>query len=165
MSKVEDKKVVFIHYTLTNDEGEVLDKSEGDDPLFYLHGYDNIVPGLERELTGMEVGDKKKVTVAPEDGYGEIAGPGEQEFGLDAFPPDVNLEPGMDFHAQLEDGAFITFWVTRVTDTAVFMDTNHPLAGSTLHFDVEVTRIRDAVPVEIDHGHPHGPEGDVAHHH
>ncbi len=162
--KVEADKVVFINYTLKNGAGEVLDDSEGD-PLFYLHGHGNIVPGLEREIDGLAVGDKKSVVVPPAEGYGEVQPPGEQEFPKDTFPDGIDVEVGMVFHTELPNGELVPFFVTKVEGDSVWMDNNHPLAGEHLHFDIEVTRIRDAKDDELAHGHPHGPEGDVGHHH
>jgi len=162
---IESDKVVFIHYTLTDDQGEVLDSSEGGEPLFYLHGAQNIVEGLEEALTGKEVGDSLSVEVPPEKGYGERVEPGEQEFERSVFPQDVEIEEGMPFHAELPSGQMVAFWVTRVEGDKVYMDPNHPLAGENLNFDVEVVRVRDAREEELAHGHPHGPEGDAGHHH
>ena len=161
---IQADKVVFINYTLKNGAGEVLDDSEGD-PLFYLHGHQNIVPGLESQLDGLAIGDTKTVEVAPADGYGEVQPPGEQEFPKDTFPDGIEVEEGMVFHAELPGGNMVPFFVTRVEGDTVWMDNNHPLAGETLFFDVEVVRIRDAHEEEIAHGHPHGPEGASGHHH
>ncbi|QED29163.1 peptidylprolyl isomerase [Microvenator marinus] len=161
---VENGKVVFIHFTLTNQEGEELDSTHGDEPLFYLHGADNIVPGLEQALEGKQVGDKVQAVVAPEDGYGERSEAPPQRVSKDEFPDDMEVLPGMPLHAETDDG-FITVWVTDVTADWVEIDTNHPLAGETLHFDVEIVRVRDAHKDELEHGHPHGPEGTEGHHH
>jgi FKBP-type peptidyl-prolyl cis-trans isomerase SlyD len=161
---VADNKVVLFHYTLTNDAGDVLDTSEGDEPLAYLQGAGNIVPGLERQMAGRSVGDKFEAVVPPEEGYGVLEGPGPQPLSRGAFPPGVEIEEGMPFMAETEQGMPITLWVTRVEKTQVFVDTNHPLAGETLHFQVEITHIRDANAVELAHGHPHGAHGDEDHH-
>lgn len=162
---IESGKVVFINYTLKNDAGEVLDTSEGGDPLFYLHGAQNIVEGLEEELSGKKVGDSLSVSIPPEKGYGTRVEPGVQEFERTIFPPNVELEVGMPFHAELPDGRMVAFWVQKIEEDKVYMDPNHPLAGETLNFDVEVVRVRDANDEEKEHGHPHGPEGDAGHHH
>ena len=157
--------VATIHYTLKNAEGEVLDTSDGADPLFYLHGGGNIVPGLEEELTGKSVGDKMSVVVPPEKGYGVRGGPGPQPVERSAFPPEVELEAGMQFHAEAPDGSPLTLWISAVEGDQVLVDANHPLAGVTLHFDIEVTGIRSATEDELAHGHPHGPDGTAGHHH
>jgi FKBP-type peptidyl-prolyl cis-trans isomerase SlyD len=155
-------KVVGFHYTLTNDHGEVLDSSAGSTPLMYLHGSGNIVPGLEDALVGRGPGDNLKVVVQPEDGYGEKHGPGPQPVPRDAFPAGMAVEPGMQFAVEGPDGNPIPVWVTSVEDNAVHIDVNHPLAGSRLHFEVDVVSIRDATDAEREHGHPHGAGG---HHH
>jgi len=162
---ISDGNVVLFHYTLKNGEGETLDSSEGADPLFYLHGAGNIVPGLEEELTGKSVGDKMSVVVPPEKGYGVRGGPGPQPVDRAAFPAEVTLEVGMQFHAEAPDGSPLTLWISAIEGDQVMVDANHPLAGVTLHFDIEVTGIRSATDDELAHGHPHGPDGTAGHHH
>jgi FKBP-type peptidyl-prolyl cis-trans isomerase SlyD len=148
--------VVSMHYTLTNDAGEVLDSSQGQDPLVYLHGVGNIIPGLEDALAGKTSGAKVKASIAPEDGYGI-----RQEEMIQAIPRDMfsaeDIQPGMVFQAE---GHMLT--VVSVTDAEVTVDGNHPLAGQTLHFDVEIVEVRDATAEELEHGHVHGAGG---HHH
>jgi FKBP-type peptidyl-prolyl cis-trans isomerase SlyD len=158
-------KVVTIHYTLRDDAGAILDSSRDSDPLDYLHGHGGIVPGLERAMEGKAVGETVKVTVPPKDGYGEPSGPGPRQVPRDAFPGDVELEKGMQFFAPGPKGRPVPVWVTDVHADHVHIDTNHPLAGATLHFDVEVVAIRDATQDELAHGHPHGPDGHGHHHH
>jgi len=155
-------KVVGLHYTLRDEEGSLIDRSDGGEPLFYLHGAENIVPGLESALQGHVVGDKLSVKVAPADGYGERQGPGPQSVPRDAFPADAEIEEGMPFSVENEDGEEIDLWITSVGESEVQVDVNHPLAGVTLCFDVEIESIRDATVEEQVHGHPHGPGG---HHH
>jgi len=162
---VSEGKVVLFHYTLKNDDGEVLDTSDGGDPLFYLHGAGNIVVGLEEELAGRTAGDKLSATVPAEKGYGVKMGPGPQPVDRSAFPEGVELEVGMQFHAEAPDGSPLTLWVTGLKGDTVLVDANHPLAGVTLHFDIEVASIRDATEEELSHGHPHGPDGTAGHHH
>lgn len=154
-------KIVTMHYTLTADDGNVLDSSSGGEPLSYLHGHGNIVPGLENALEGAETGFKSRVTVEPEDGYGArreemvIAAPRDQ------FDPAMDLKPGLQVVANGPQGQII-FTVREVGDEEVTLDGNHPLAGQRLHFDVEVTDVRAASAEELSHGHVHGPGG---HHH
>jgi FKBP-type peptidyl-prolyl cis-trans isomerase SlyD len=155
-------KVVALHYTLRDDAGTVLDQSSTGDPLYYLHGAENIVPGLENALEGKQPGDKLEVEVSPEDGYGPKVGPGPQAVPREAFPEDAEIEEGMPFSVENEDGEEIDLWVSRVDGDQVFVDMNHPLAGMTLHFQVEVVSVREATLEEQSHGHPHGPGG---HHH
>lgn len=152
-------QVVSIHYTLTNDEGEVLDTSRGGEPLAYLHGAGNIVPGLEAALEGRKAGDQLQVTVAPEDGYGDAEEDGVQVAQREDFPADAELEVGMHFIAENEDGEEVPVWIRDIEGDDVTLDFNHPLAGVTLHFDVEVAGVRIATADEVAHGHPHGPGG------
>lgn len=149
-------KVVTLHYTLKNDGGKVIDTSRGHDPLEYLHGAGEIVPGLERALTGKKVGQKVAVVVAPEDGYGPRDPAGKQEFPRDDFPDDLAIEPGMQLVVEDEDGEEIPCWVLAADARKVTLDLNHPLAGERLHFDVEVMGVRAATDEEKDHGHAHG---------
>ncbi|MDQ3036319.1 MAG: peptidylprolyl isomerase [Myxococcota bacterium] len=162
-STIAADKVVGIHYTLKNAAGEVVDSSSGSDPLFYLHGHDNIVPGLERKLTGRNVGEKLEVVVQPADGYGERDTRGEQQVPREAFPADVSLEEGMQLALRDPSGAVVPLWINKVENDLVHVDLNHPLAGEVLTFDVEVVSVREPTPEELEHGHPHGPDGE--HHH
>jgi FKBP-type peptidyl-prolyl cis-trans isomerase SlyD len=162
---VADDKVVIFHYTLTNDDGDQIDSSAGSDPLPYLHGAGNIVPGLEKEMTGKTIGDSFEVRVAPEEGYGQPSGNGPTPIPRETFPPQMDLQPGMPFPAELEDGSHITLWIVQVGDDQVLVDMDHPLAGEHLNFQIEIVGIRDAKDEEIAHGHPHGISGDEGHHH
>lgn len=161
---VADGKVVVFHYTLRNETGEVLDSSSGQEPLASLQGAGNIVAGLERELAGRTVGERLEVAVPPADGYGEVTGPGPQPVDRAAFPDDLEIQPGMPVIAQGPDGGQFTLWVTEVNDDEVLVDANHPLAGVTLNFEIEIVKIREATDEESTHGHPHGIDG-TAHHH
>lgn len=160
MSKVEDGKVIAIHYELKNAGGEVLDSSEGGEPLEYLHGAENIVPGLEKQLGGKAVGDKLQVVVAPEDGYGERDDRGVFEVPKSEFPDDAEIEVGMQIAIQDDSGHVFPVMITAVGDDKVTLDVNHPLAGEELHFDVSVESVRDATDEEKQHGHVHGPGHD-----
>ncbi len=153
--------VVSFHYKLRNNEGELLDASDDGAPMAYLHGAENIVPGLERAMLDRKVGDKFDVKVAAADGYGERVGE-SAVLPRSAFPPDMDLEPGMSFGAENEAGEVFPLWIVEATDEQVTVDPNHPLAGVDLNFEVEIAAIRDATAQEIAHGHPHGPGG---HHH
>ena len=158
-------KVVLFHYTLTNDAGDVIDTSDGRDPMPYLHGHGNIVPGLERQLTGLAVGAKANADVPPAEGYGEVSGRPPQPVPRDQFPPDVDAQPGMQFVVQGPDGGHMPVWIAGADAENVFITFDHPLAGETLHFAVEITGVRDASEEELAHGHPHGPTGNEGHHH
>ena len=153
--------VVSMHYTLTDDSGDVLDSSRGGEPFSYLHGHTNIIPGLEKALEGTEAGFKSKVTVAPTEGYGEKNPEAVFEAPREHFPPDMKLEIGARVYADGPNGP-ITLTVVKLTETGAVLDANHPLAGKTLHFDVEITTVRSATAEELAHGHVHGEGG---HHH
>ena len=152
--------VVGINYTLTNDDGEVMDSSEGSGPLVYLHGAQNLIEGLEKQLAGNSVGASFKATIAAADAYGETDPSLIQTLSRDMFRGVDNIEVGMGFTAQGPQGQQHIV-VTAINDNEVTVDGNHPMAGKTLHFDVEVVSVRDATAEEIDHGHVH----DGSHHH
>lgn len=162
---VADGVVVAIHYTLKNDAGETLDSSSGGEALEYLHGAGNIVPGLESALAGKKLGEKFHVVVAPEDGYGARDERGIQRVPKNSFPPGLDLQPGMAFFADGPDGEPVQVWVSAVQGETVVIDLNHPLAGTTLYFDVEIHALRGASAEELAHGHPHGPDGHGHEHH
>lgn len=147
-------RVVTIHYTLTNDQGEVLDSSRDREPLVYLEGSQNIIGGLESALTEKSSGDQAKVSVEPAEGYGEINEELVQPVPLTAFEGVEKIEPGMQFQAQTPGGPQIVR-VVEVEDENVVIDANHPLAGQTLHFDVEVVETREPTEEEVEHGHAH----------
>lgn len=155
--QIADRCVASFHYTLTDDDGNTLDSSRGHEPLSYLHGGGNVVSGLEQALVGKQTGDKLKVDVPPEDGYGLHREQLVQVVPLSAFG-DAEVRTGMRFTAET-DGGPVSVVVTNVEGDQVTVDGNHPLAGKTLHFDVEVTDVREASPEEIVHGHVHGPGG------
>lgn len=160
MATIAKDQVVSFHYTLTDEQGTVIDKSDAQ-PLVYLHGASNIIPGLENALAGKVVGDKLTVTVQPEEGYGEYQPEMVQEVPRNMFQGVDNIEAGMQFQAQTDDGVQVVT-VKDVTDELVIVDGNHPLAGKVLNFDVEVVEIRAASAEELQHGHAHGVGG---HHH
>ena len=155
---ITQDSVVTIHYTLKDDAGEVIDSSAAGEPLAYLHGHGNIVPGLERELTGRNVGDKVSVRVSPEEGYGQYDKGLVQSVPRRALRGIKDVQPGMHLHAQTEAGPR-TVTVTRVAADMVTLDGNHPLAGKHLNFDIQVEDVRQATEEELSHGHVHGPHG------
>jgi FKBP-type peptidyl-prolyl cis-trans isomerase SlyD len=159
--QIAQNSVAAFHYTLTDDEGQVIDSSEGRDPLTYLHGSGQIVPGLEKQMEGRAVGDTFQADVAPEEGYGVHHAELMQEVPREAFQGVEDVQPGMQFQGRGPQGE-INVTVTKVEDGKVFIDGNHPLAGKTLHFAIEVTDVRDASEEELAHGHVHGAGG---HHH
>jgi FKBP-type peptidyl-prolyl cis-trans isomerase SlyD len=160
MSIAQDQ-VVSINYTLTDESGEVIDSSAPGEPLTYLHGHGNLIAGLERELAGKRAGDKLQVTITPGDGYGEYDSQLVQRVPRRALKGIANVRVGMQLQAQTEQGVRAVI-VTAVTGDMVTLDGNHPLAGKTLNFQVEVAGVRAATAEELAHGHVHGP-GD--HHH
>jgi FKBP-type peptidyl-prolyl cis-trans isomerase SlyD len=153
--------VVTIHYTLKDDSGVVIDSSASGEPLAYLHGRGNIVPGLERELTGRGVGDKVSVRIPPAEGYGEYDKNLVQSVPRRSLRGIKDVRQGMHLHAQTEQGPR-TVIVTRLAGDMVTLDGNHPLAGKHLNFDIQVEEVRQATEEELSHGHVHGPDG---HHH
>lgn len=156
---IAQHKVVTLHYKVTDvDSGDVIDSSENAEPMTYLHGAQNIIPGLEQALEGKDVGDEVEVTVAPEDAYGERSDERIQQVPIEAFKDIEKVEPGMAVTAQTEHGP-VNLIVTEVDETTVTVDANHPLAGKSLTFNVKINAVRDASEEEVAHGHVHGPEG------
>lgn len=154
---VADNMVVSMDYTLTLDGGEVIDSSEGRDPLEFLHGRGQIIPGLEKALYGMAVGDAKKVSVTPAEGYGEPDDDAFQLYPRDAFPGDMELTEGMGLHMRdTESGQVIEAYIHEIRPADVVLDFNHPLAGETLYFDIKIANLRHATSEELEHGHVHG---------
>ena len=156
--QVTKDKVVTIDYALKDDQGQLLDSSEGTDPLPYLHGANNIVEGLENALEGKSTGDRVEVTVAPSQGYGERNDALRQAVPRENFAQFDDLAVGMQFSVQNQDEPVVVT-VVDMDEETVTLDGNHPLAGVTLHFDVTVRDVRDAQPEELEHGHVHGPGG------
>lgn len=154
-------KVVSIDYTLTGDQGNVIDTSQGKEPLAYLHGAGNIIPGLENALEGKNQGDQVKVSIAPEQAYGPKDDRLVQQVPRTAFQGVDQVQAGMQFQANTQQGPRL-ITVVDVQGDQVTIDANHPLAGQTLHFDVNVVGIREATDDEKTHGHAHGAGG---HHH
>lgn len=161
-AKIGEKRVVTLHYTLKSSKGEVIDSSVGSDPLTYLHGGGEMVPGFEKALIGKKAGEKHAFTVAPADGYGERKGKGPQRVPKAAFEGIGDIEVGMALDTEGDDGRSQTVWIAAIDNDFVTIDINHPLAGETLHFEVEVLAVRKATPDEMKHGHAHGAHG---HHH
>jgi FKBP-type peptidyl-prolyl cis-trans isomerase SlyD len=154
--------VVGLAYRLTLDDNSEIDAAPSTDPLMYLHGQGNIINGLEDELDGMKVGETKEVVVDPADAYGDFDDEGFIRVPVDAFPSDLDLTEGLALMLNNRDtGDTIEAYVSEIGEKEVLMDLNHPLAGQTLHFDVEIISIRHATSEELDHGHVH--DGSHAH--
>ena len=157
---ISTNSAASIHYTLKNSAGEILDSSEGKQPLYYLHGHGNLIPGMEAGLLGKSVGDKFKISVAPDEGYGLRDEGLVTTVPVSAFgghTPSI----GEKFQAGHGEERYV-IEVKAITSDGITVDANHPLAGEVLHFDVEVVSVREATEDEIAHGHIHGPGG---HHH
>jgi FKBP-type peptidyl-prolyl cis-trans isomerase SlyD len=153
--------VVLIHYTLKDDDGKVIDSSDGGEPLAYIQGHGNLVPGLEKALEGKKDGDAVAVTLSPADGYGTRNDALVQRVPKRSLQGSGEIRKGMQFQAQTDEGLRV-FTVTAVVGDMVSLDGNHPLADQTLHFDVEIVSVRAATAEELEHGHVHGAGG---HHH
>jgi len=150
--EIAERRVAAFHYTLTNDAGEVIDKSPTDAPLAYLHGAGNIVPGLEKALLGKKAGDSLTAKVAPEEAYGPRHEGLIQTVPLSAFEGVESVQPGMQFEARTQQGPLLVT-VTKVEPEQVVVDGNHPLAGQHLNFAVEVAEVREATEEELNNGH------------
>lgn len=158
--QITDQTAVKFHYTLTDHTGEQLDSSINQEPLSYLHGLGNIIPGLEAAMTGKQVGDKFVVTIEPDQAYGLVDESMRQVVSRKMFD-DMDIEVGMQFHAEVNHGSGI-ITITEINGDDVVVDGNHPLAGIALTFDVEVVEVRAATADELAHGHIHG---ESCHHH
>jgi FKBP-type peptidyl-prolyl cis-trans isomerase SlyD len=156
MSKdsVQNGVVVSMEYTLMVD-GEMIDSSEGHDPLEFLTGYGNIIPGLENEMIGMKVGDSKDVVVPPADGYGEYDEEAYLDVPKNQFPKDMPVEEGLELTVRDDSGQGRYARVESVEGETVRLNFNHPLAGDELHFNVKVVKLREPTAEELDHGHVH----------
>lgn len=158
--KIQDGVVVSLAYTLKLQNGEVIDYSEVDEPLEYLHGADNIIPGLEKELTGLQVGEAKDVRVAPAEGYGEYDPEDVEVVPRGDLPRNMEMKLGMVVQIRDEEGSTSEAYVREIAPDSVTLDFNHPLAGQPLFFSVQVVGVREATAEELEHGHPHGVELD-----
>lgn len=152
---IATNSVVSIHYRLTSTEGEVLDASGPSQPLVYLHGVGNLIPGLERALLGRAAGDSFSVTIAPSDAYGERIADLVQQVPRDLFGEGQELAIGMRFSGNAPQGP-INVTITAIEGDQITLDGNHPMAGRTLHFEVTVDAVREATEQELLHGHVHG---------
>ncbi|WP_413291808.1 FKBP-type peptidyl-prolyl cis-trans isomerase [Bdellovibrio sp. HCB185ZH] len=158
------RRVLAFNYVLKGPDGQILDKSEKGHPLPYLEGAGQILPKLEEEIKDMKEGDKKNVKLAAKDGYGEIRDNMFMDVPKEELAHLPQLEIGAHLRLELGEGQHIVR-VTKITDSHVTLDGNHPLAGQNLEFDIEMALIRPATKEEEQHGHPHGLHGDAGHHH
>ncbi len=155
LMKIEDGQVVSMDYTLRVD-GELIDSSDGRGPLEFIQGTGNIIPGLERELYNMVIGDNKKVSVAPADGYGELDNEAFIDVPRAEFPDNIPLEKGIEIQVRDQSGHPMYARIDAIADESIKLNFNHPLAGKTLNFDVTIMGVRDATAEELSHGHVHG---------
>lgn len=156
--QIESNSVVTLHYTLKDNDGEIIDQSD-DGSFLYLHGAMNIIPGLENALSGKSAGDELSVKVSPQDGYGEKQEDQIQQVPKDMFDNIDEIKQGVQFHAQSPEGEAVVVTVVEVKDDVVVIDGNHALAGVELNFEVKIVDVREASAEEIEHGHVHGPHG------
>ena len=157
--RIENDKVVSIDYTLRLADGEVVDTTEGHEPLAYLHGHSQLIPGLESQLAGLEVGESKQVIVPPAQGYGKFVEGAEVVLSAQQFPPENPPQVGMGILLENETGQQLPYYIQSVDSDQVVLTANHPLAGKDLHFDVTIVAVRDAEPEELSHGHVHSHDG------
>ena len=159
--QAEKGKVVSIHYIVSEEPGEEIESSHGRDPMVFLVGHGNIIPGLDKAITGHSAGDKLDVVVAPDEAYGQRREDFVQRVAKKYFRDGEHLKPGMATVLSTKDGPR-SVTVVKIGSSVVDVDLNHPLAGKTLRFAVEITDVRDATEEELAHGHAHGPHD---HHH
>jgi FKBP-type peptidyl-prolyl cis-trans isomerase SlyD len=156
--QIAKHKVVSIDYTLTDDHNKIVDTSKGSEPLTYIHGTGNLIPGLEKALAGKSPGDALEVTIPPEEGYGVHDESLLEVLPRSKFTAEKEVQVGMQFYA--EGGSEVqVITVVGVEGDSVTIDGNHPLAGKTLNFAVKIVDVREATPEEVIHGHVHGPNG------
>lgn len=159
---LKQNQVVTVYYNLTDENGETLDSANQERPFSFLSGQNQILPKLEEEIGNMLIGSRKTVVLAPEDAYGEYQADSVQVVDRSNFPEGTQIEEGMEFIANTPDGHQMPFIVKQIDGNNITLDFNHPLAGATLNFDIELVNIRDASAEELAHGHVHGAGG---HHH
>lgn len=159
MTSIAQDTAVTFHYTLKDDDGNTLDQSQEGQPLAYLHGHSNIIPGLEKQLEGKSAGETLTAVVEPSEAYGEYQEQAVQQVPRENFQGVEDIQPGMQFQSQTADGQVMLVTVTEVSDDMVTVDANHPMAGKRLTFEVEVVEVRAATEDELSHGHVHGVGG------
>ncbi len=161
--KISKDRVVCMDYTIRLESGRVVESSVGQEPLTYLHGRRQIVPGVEKAVEGLESGALLEIIVAPGEAYGDRDPAGVFVVPRGAFPDGEEVGPGMMFSASRPDGKSITFRVIEANDELVLVDTNHPLAGETLHISIHVHHVRSATTDELFHGRAHADQFEQPH--
>ncbi len=162
LTSVQDGLVVGLDYTLRLDDGEVLDSSEGQEPLAFIQGAGGLVEGFAQAIYGLKIGEEKAFVVSPAQGYGEYKPEATMLVPASAFPEGLVPEVGMSLNLQGQDGGVRPATIVEIGDEGVHLDLNHPLAGKTLHFHVKVLALREPTTEELEHGHVHS--GDHHHH-
>jgi len=155
LKTVKKDRVISLNFTLSDENGEMLDQSQDGAPLEYLHGAQDIIPGLEKALQGRQLGENLRVVIPPSEAYGEYEVSLVDEVSREQFPGIDDIQPGMQFQTAMDDGAPMVISVTAVDEDTVVVDGNHPLAGVTLVFEVDIVGVRQASEDEIAHGHVH----------
>lgn len=153
-NEVQDDVIVTLHYTVSVDD-EVVDTSRNDEPIFFIQGKGQIIPGLERALYGMKAGESKEFAVAPKDAYGEVDEDAFADIPRSEFPPEIPIEAGVELQLTNDEGEELEAFIVSADEDTVHLNFNHPLAGRELVFSVQVTEIRQATEEELDHGHVH----------
>ncbi len=161
MLTIQKNCVVSFDFTLSDEEGTLMDSSKGQEPLVYLHGFKALIPGLENALEGKREGDDFKVVITPDQAYGNRDEDLVYEIDREEVAHLPNLNVGMELEVDSDDES-VVMTIVQINDNSVVLDANHPLAGVTLNFDIQVLNVRQATADEISHGHVHGPGG---HHH
>jgi FKBP-type peptidyl-prolyl cis-trans isomerase SlyD len=156
---IADNVVVSLAYILRV-EGEEIDSADSSEPLEFIQGMQTLIPGLEKELYGMKVGDKKTIKVTPEEAYGEIDPDNFMDVPRSEFPKEIPLKVGTELELRDEDEEIISAVIVEVKKDSIRLDLNHPLAGQTLVFDIEVLGLRTPTAEELEHGHVHGEDWD-----
>lgn len=157
---ISDNKVVSIEYTLKDKNGEILDSSDGE-ALAFIQGSGQIIPGLETALNGKKAGDKFSVTIEAKDAYGEYDETKKRDVPMAQLTEIENIQVGMQLEGEDEEGEGLIVTIVELNEETATLDANHPLAGSSLHFDINITDVREATAEELSHGHVHGPGGHV----
>ncbi len=151
---IQDGQIVSMDYTLWVD-GDVVDSSDDSEPIVFLQGAGNIIPGLESQLYGMQIGQAKDVMIAAQDGYGELDEDAFAEVPLSEFPSDIPLEAGIELQVRDQDGNILDARIDEISDEIIRLDFNHPLAGKELRFSIKIVDFRQATEEEMEHGHAH----------
>ncbi|MGD9898992.1 MAG: peptidylprolyl isomerase [Calditrichaceae bacterium] len=159
---IKPDQVVTVHFTLKDESGTTLEVADKNQPYSFISGRDQILPKLEEKISTMLINSKGTVELLPEDAYGEFEENAIQKASRADFPEDLELEEGMNFMADMGDGKQLPFFIKEIENDEITIDFNHPLAGKSLTFDLELVDVRDASPEELAHGHVHGAGG---HHH